>query len=458
MRDVLVTIIVFASLPYILKYAYLGPVMWVWISVMNPHSQGWGFARSYPFAAIIAVTMLISLLVTKQERSLPRSPVTGVFIGFLLWMCITSLFAIHGAGAVYDQWIKVVKIFSITLVIMMLMKERKHIELVIWSIVISLGYYGDKGGIFTLRSGGNERVWGPQGTFIEGNNEVALALVMVIPLMYYLMLQTKNRWYRYGFMASMLLCALASLGSYSRGALLAVGAMGAVLWLKSKNKVKLGIVLALAVPVMLMFMPAQWFNRIDTINTYQEDESAMGRINAWKMAFNLASDRPLGGGFDIYDSMVFQLYAPNPTDVHAAHSIYFQTLGEHGFGGLFLYLLLGVLTWRCGSVIAKKTKNVAELRWAYDLATMMQVSLLGFAVGGAFLSLVYFDVPYYLMAAMVATRALVERELKGIALGERMVPPGAAAQAGPPAVLPGDSDVAPVGQRSNVAPPPTHHA
>jgi len=139
----------------------------------------------------------------------------------------------------------------------------------------------------------------------------------------------------------------------------------------------------------------------------------MGRINAWHMAYNLALDRPLvGGGFHIYDAMVFQLYAPNPDDIHAAHSIYFQTLGEHGFVGLFLYLLLGVLTWRTGAWIVRNARPHEDLRWAADLAAMTQVSLLGFAVGGAFLSLVYFDVPYYLMAGLVVTRRVVEAELK----------------------------------------------
>lgn len=427
MRDILVTLIVFASLPYIFKRPYLGAVMWVWISVMNPHSQGWGFARSYPFAAIIAVVTVVSLLTTKEERSLPKSPITGAFIAFLAWMSVTTLFAIHGPGAAYDQWIKVHKIFGMTLVIMMIMKERKHIEGVIWSIVISIGYYGVKGGIFTIRSGGGEKVWGPEGTFIDGNNEIALALIMVIPLMYYLLLQMKKRWQRYAFIASMGLCALASLGSYSRGALLAFVAMSTVLWLKSKNKVRLGILMAVAIPVMVLFMPPQWFSRIDSIHDYKEDGSAMGRINAWHMAFNLASDRPLGGGFEIYDAEVFNLYAPVPRDIHAAHSIYFQVLGEHGFVGLFIYLAIGVLSWRCGSWVAKRSKGHPELKWASDLATMIQVSLLGFAVGGAFLSLVYFDVPYYLMAAMIATRVLVEKELAAIAQRARdAVAPGGA--------------------------------
>jgi putative inorganic carbon (HCO3(-)) transporter len=411
MRDIFVTILVFASLPLIFKKPYWGPALWIWISVMNPHAQGWGFARSFPFAAIIAAVMLVSLLVYKGDKKLPMVPTTMVFIFFMFWMSLTSVFAIH-PDLVYTQWNKVMKIFGMTLVIMMLMKERKHIEMAIWSIVISLGYYGVKGGIFTIRSGGSDRVWGPSGTFIDGNNEIALALVMVIPLMFYLMKITTNKWGRYAFMASMGLCAFASLGSYSRGALLAIVAMGGFLWLKSKEKLTVGLVLALLVPVLLLAMPSQWHARMDSIGEYKADESAMGRVNAWYMATNLALARPLGGGFEIYDAGVFRLYAPVPEDIHAAHSIYFQVLGEHGFLGLFLYLALGVLTWRNGSWVIKNSKLDPELKWAAELVPLLQVSMLGFAVGGAFLSLAYFDVPYYVMAAMIATRLLVERHLK----------------------------------------------
>ncbi|WP_426116193.1 putative O-glycosylation ligase, exosortase A system-associated [Massilia sp. PWRC2] len=411
MRDILVTILVFGSLPLIYKKPWWGAVMWIWISVMNPHAQGWGFARTFPFAAIIAVVSVISLVTYKGDKKLPMTPPVVLFITFLLWMSLTSLFAIH-LDQVYDQWNKVLKIFGMTLVVLMLIKDREQINAVIWSIVVSIGYYGVKGGIFTIRSGGSDRVWGPAGTFIDGNNEVALAFVMVIPLMIYLLKYTVNRWARYAFMASIGLCALAALGSYSRGAMLAIAAMGVFLWLKSKEKVRLGLALALLVPLLMLAMPDQWYDRMNTIGEYKEDASAMGRVNAWYMATNLAADRLMGGGFQIYDAGVFAKYAPDPRDVHAAHSIYFQVLGEHGFIGLFLYLALGVATWRTGTWLISKTRLDPEMKWAADLATMCQVSLLGFAVGGAFLSLAYFDVPYYVMAALVAARVLVEKELK----------------------------------------------
>ena len=410
MRDLLVTLLVFGSLPFIFKRPPFGVVMWIWISVMNPHSQGWGFARTFPFAAVIAAAIVAAMFLHKDKYRLPAHPVTWVFLAFMGWMSVTSLFSIHGVDVVTAQWIKVYKIFGMTAVVMMLVRTRQEIEWLVWTVVVSLGFYGVKGGIFTLRSGGNFRVWGPEGTFIDGNNEVALALVIVIPLMYYLIGNVRARWAKGALVASILLCALASLGSYSRGAALAIVAMTTVLWLKSRNKLPLGVLLAMAVPFMVLLMPSQWHERIDTINTYQEDTSAMGRINAWRMAFNLANDRLLGGGFEIYDGQVFARYAPIPADVHAAHSIYFQVLGEHGWMGLALYLALGVMTWRTGSAIVRQAKGVPELDWALRLATMLQVSLVGFAVGGAFLSLAYFDVPYMIMAAMVATRILVARQ------------------------------------------------
>jgi putative inorganic carbon (hco3(-)) transporter len=92
-------------------------------------------------------------------------------------------------------------------------------------------------------------------------------------------------------------------------------------------------------------------------------------------------------------------------------------LGEHGFIGLALYLLMGVCTWRACAWIIDHTSAAAQLHWARSLATMVQTSMVGFAVGGAFLSLVYFDMPYYLMAAVIATRVLVERELNSPRLG-----------------------------------------
>ncbi|PHV07321.1 putative O-glycosylation ligase, exosortase A system-associated [Janthinobacterium sp. BJB412] len=406
MRDILVTLIVFGSLPLILRAPASGVLMWVWISVMNPHTQGWGFAQTFPFAYVIAVATLLSLVVARGQKGLPLLPCTWALLAFIVWMNITTVFALFPAAA-YAQWNKVMKIMLMSLVTMMAIRSRQDVHRLMWVLVVSLGYYGVKGGVFTVRSGGTERVWGPEGSFIGDNNAIALALIMTIPLMYHLHQNTARRWLRHALAGAMLLSALAALGSYSRGGLLAIAAMVLFMWLKSGRKLMLGSIVSLAAPLLLVFMPQRWASRMDSIGDYQADDSAQGRINAWHMAYNLARDRFFGGGFEIAEPSTFLQYAPNPSDVHAAHSIYFQVLGEHGFIGLGLYLLLGVLTWRTAAAIARQGAGRADWHWAVSLATMAQASLIGFAVGGAFLSLVYYDVPYYLMAALAAVRVLM---------------------------------------------------
>lgn len=408
MRDVLITLIVFASLPLILKNPVNGVLMWIWISVMNPHTQGWGFATTFPFAQIIAVVTIFSLVTSNAPKTLPASGVTFALLAMVLWMNVTTLFAIFPAASLL-QLGKVMKIMLMSLVTMVVIRRREDVQRMIWVLAVSLAFYGVKGGIFTVREGGNFRVWGPTGTFIGGNNEIALALIIAIPLMRYLQQGAQQRWVRHGWTAAMLLSAMAALGSYSRGALLAIAAMLALMWLKSQKKMLGALLLALMTPLALLFMPDRWAERMDSIADYQADNSAMGRINAWNMAYNLARDRFFGGGFEIAEPSVFYQYAPNPADVHAAHSIYFQALGEHGFVGLALYLLLGVLTWQSAARVVRNSRDRPDLQWAGNLARMIQASLIGFAVGGAFLSLLYFDVPYYLMAAVVALRALTEQ-------------------------------------------------
>ncbi|MBP1202571.1 putative O-glycosylation ligase (exosortase A-associated) [Duganella sp. 1411] len=421
MRDILVTLIVFASLPLIVKNPVNGVLMWIWISVMNPHTQGWGFATTFPFAFIIAVTTIFSLAISRQPKTLPPSGITVTLIAFILWMNVTTLFAIFPESAA-EQWNKVMKIMLMSLVTMAVIRKREDIQRMIWMLTLSLGYYGVKGGVFTVRSGGTERVWGPDNTFIGDNNAIALALIMTIPLMRYLQQSSNKRWLWHAMNAMMVLSALAALGSYSRGGLLAIAAMLGFMWLKSNSKMTGAIVLLLLAPPLLLFMPDRWGQRMDTIGEYQSDDSAMGRINAWHMAYNLAKDRFFGGGFELAEPSTFLLYAPNPDDVHAAHSIYFQALGEHGFVGLGIYLLLGLLTWRSADWIVRNSRGIPDLAWAGGLAKTIQASMIGFAVGGAFLSLLYFDVPYYLMAAVAAIRILVERRRAELAVPAAVKP------------------------------------
>ena len=76
-----------------------------------------------------------------------------------------------------------------------------------------------------------------------------------------------------------------------------------------------------------------------------------------------------------------------------------------------LFLIFWTLVWRQCSWIRRKTREHPELRWAFSLASMTQVSLTGYAVGGAFLDIAFWDLPYYLYAAVAVTQYIVRQEL-----------------------------------------------
>lgn len=410
MRDILVVGIVMAGSIYALRHAWVGVMLWTWISLMNPHSLTYGFAQSFPVAAIVAVSTMIGLIATKEKQSpFDQTPAIWLLL-FITWICIAYPFSYRVDGST-EMLSKVLKIDIMVFVTLAILSTRRHIEIFIWVIVGSLAFYGIKGGAFTIITGGNYRVWGPGG-FIGGNNELALALIMIIPLMRFLQLQATKKHIQFLWSIGMILTAAAALGTHSRGALLAIAAMGIYLWLKSPNKLGIGILIIASGIGLIAFMPEHWSARMHTIQSYEEDASAMGRINAWWTAFNVAKTHITGAGFDMYTADIFLAFAPNPYAIHAAHSIYFQVLGEQGFIGLFLFLGIWISTWRiAGSIIRDKSTD-PSIQWCKSLAAMCQVSLIGYAVGGAFLSLAYYDLPYNILIVCI----LIKRWMTNIKL------------------------------------------
>ncbi len=384
--------------------------MWSWLGYMNPHKLSWGFAANFPFAQIVALTTMGAMVMAtgKIKMSMPWNRESILLLLFVLWMFITTQFAFYTEDA-WAQWDKVWKIQLFTFITMMLIKSREKVMWMLWIIVISIGLYGAKGGIFTVLTGGRYMVWGPATTFIGGNNEIGLAMIMTIPWVRYFQLVAKEKWQRVSMGILTLLMIIAIFGTQSRGALVSMAIMFSFMFTKSIKNFTLLMLMGIFLFGVVQFMPDTWHDRMGTIQNYEEDASAMGRINAWMAAVNLAIDNPvLGGGFEVFQVAMFEMYAPDPSDVHDAHSIFFEVLAEHGFVGFFMALLLGFFALFSSRKIMKITKDDKDRLWMYHLGSMMQVSLVGYASAGAFLGLAYFDLYYALIALVVVCKKMIE--------------------------------------------------
>lgn len=408
MRDLLVVGIVVLGALASLRRPWIGIMLWTWLSIMNPHRFTYGFAYSAPLAAVAAAAVLVGLVMTKDKSSpFKGSPVVWLAL-FMVWMTLSWLLG-QDIAYDYEQWKKVMKIDIMIIVGMALLYSKQHVLALAWVSAGSLALLGLKGGIFTVATGGNYRVWGPEGSFIYDNNEFALSLVMAIPLLRFLQLQLLPGWRRHLMTITMLFCAAAALGTYSRGALLAMTAMSTVLWWRGKSRALGGLVIVVAAATLLTFMPESWTSRMSSISSYEEDRSALGRISAWWNAFGIAKDRLFGVGFNAATPELFARYSPYPDYVHAAHSIYFQVMGNHGFIGLFIFLAIFGSTYWWAARLRREAAVHPAATWCGELGAMAQVSLIGYFVGGAFLSLSYFDLPYNVMMMVVLTRLWVRK-------------------------------------------------
>jgi putative inorganic carbon (HCO3(-)) transporter len=399
MRDILVTLLVFGSLPFILRHAYIGVLVWSWLSYMNPHRLSWGFAYSMPFAQIVAVILFISLLFSNEKQKPPINSTVVVWFVFILWMAIATFNAQYSDPAM-DMYLQILKVQVMTFLTLILITDEKKLNQLIWVIVASIGFFSVKGGIFTLLTGGAFRVYGPPSSNIAENNALAVAVLMVIPLMVYLYHISSNKWVRYGLIFSITMSLVSVIGSQSRGAVIAVLGVGLFFWLKTKTKIASGLAIIFFASLLFTFMPESWHERVESIYSYQEDESAMSRINSWQYSINVANDRLTGGGLQSWSKEMFALYAPNPDSVFVAHSIYFSVLADHGWPGLILFLSILGLTWRSLSKVISRTKDI-EGSPPNLLARMLQVSLIAYMFGGLFLSLSYFDLPWHLITMAI---------------------------------------------------------
>ena len=404
MRDLVVTFLVFGSLPLILYRPYIGILAWSWVSYMNPHRLTWGFAYNFPFAFSIAVVLLIGIFLSKEPKKIPLTRESVLLILFTLWMFISTIFSQYPSLA-WAEWDRVWKIMLVTFLTLMLMGNEKRINALIWVIVFSIGFFAIKGGIFTIITGGVYKVMGPPQSFIGDRNDLALAINMTLPLMRYLQLRADNRWIRQGLTVAMILSAFGVVGTLSRGGLLGLLAMSSVLLLKTRRSLQVAIFLAFVGVMIFSFMPESWKERMSTMlspEVSQTDGSARGRVKAWEFGYYKSLERPLtGGGFKIY-------LAEHGKDVH---SIWFGVLGEQGFVGLALYLLILLMAWRSSSWIIKNAKKHKETEWLRDLAVMLQASMAGYAVSGSFLGRAYFDLFYQLLAVLILCKVLLKQYL-----------------------------------------------
>lgn len=413
MRSLLFFCEMMALLPLACVRPFVGVMTFCFISFANLHRLAWGFGAQLPWAYLSAIATVIGCIVAREPKRLTVNPTMLLILLFVICVSLTSLVALAPADIVEAKWEATVKVFGFLLVTAALLTDKYRIHALLWVMVISLGYYGVKGGGFTLLTGGGSRILGPPASMISDNNHIAAALLVAMPVINYLRMQSAHRVIRIALLLGMILTLFAILGSYSRGALVGLAAVSFVLWLRSPNKIVTGIVVVVAVSAAIHFMPEAWIERMSTLEEYDKELSAQSRFAMWHAAWVMALARPLTGvGFmGPYTAEVIEAYAPG-TLPRAVHSVWFEPIGEHGFPTFAIWLSISLVAiWNTFRIL-RESRGVAELQWCRDLARMAQVSIVAYMVAGTFLSLCYWDFYFTLLVVIAATRVHVRQAVR----------------------------------------------
>lgn len=410
-------------IPMAFSNAYVAYLLWGWTALIAVDSYLYGFMQGMRLNMMFGLIALLVILLkrdTQRGSSLKESTTFVLMLMFLMQATISASLAYEGNSKNWELYDRIVKSFLFALLMPLVVVGRQRIHLFLLTLCLSLGFHGLIDGLKFMKTGGAHNVYGLDK--FGDNNHYAVVLVMIIPVFLYLAKYMSHRMARWGMYICAVLTIASVVGTNSRGGLISLVAMGGWLVLTSRQRFS-GLLLFLSGGILIWMMaPESWFSRMDTIGDAQQDTSFMSRVEAWQVSSAMALHHPLVGAglhavqlYSVWNIFKGQTGLLSFVDIgvpseypRAAHSIYFEVMGDMGFVGLALFVsILLVGLWNGRRTEALVAERRAELEWAIDLSRTLSAVIFSFMVGGASVSLAYSEFIYI----VVMLTAVLRREV-----------------------------------------------
>lgn len=419
MRDLVMLILLPVMLYAMAQRPFIAVGMWLWTALFFPNAWVYGIAGIPRYNLLFATVAVVSYLAWKHKPKVELTSLGALILVFFLWTLGSTMTTIGLQDVAWEYWIRFAKVAALFFFVVLVIRDKLHFDFVLWCVVLSVGFYANLETLKFIASGGGHKIAGLSGHVLGDRNDLALAFVMTLPLCYYLWVEygKQSRILHLGLLSTMALLSLAVIGTQSRGGLIALLVLGGYMYLKSDRKILLTVLIVALSIGAASLVSTDYVARVDTIAAADEDSSFMSRVVAWKLSFIMAMQHPFFGGgmksleyFPVWVDLSRDFFAypwfytgtalPNTTVARAAHSIYFQVLGDQGFVGLALYVSCLVCSFMKARSVARRARKLG-VAWLKTGATMVQLSIFAFAVGGAALSLAYFDLLFALFGLVV---------------------------------------------------------
>lgn len=400
------------------KRPFIWLLCYLYIDIVQPQLISWGILSSIPVSLIAFVAAFMGWILLDRKEDSRFTFRQGVMVALLLWCGFTTLTAAYPADAP-EKWAWVWKALLFAIFMPLTLRTRLRIEAVALIMVLSASALVIDGGVKTVAGGGG---YGSLRIFIDNNSGlfegsiISAVAISIIPIAVWLAKYSTvfpSDWRVVSFAAALVFaCALIPVGTQARTGLVCLGVL-CILYLRTaKHRVLIAGGMALAAIIAIPFLPQAFLARMNTIEHHQADESASTRIAMWKWTWEYAKQHPLGGGFFAYQSahVRYNTYVTktvgnttvveeNPVEEvgRAYHSSYFEMLGEQGYPGLGLWLLLQISGVIQMELIRRRWKDRKgpDEAWAAPLANALQLAQIVYLIGSLFVGIAF--QPFILM-------------------------------------------------------------
>ena len=400
MRDVALFAILVGLCALALSRPWFGVVGLALLGAMHPQSYGGEWMSRFPVYKVLFVVTCVAVVVDCwRTRQWPRLfwdwrlAVLGLlFADYVL----TTHFALLPDTA-RGRLIEVSMLVPPLLLTLWLTDSREKLHYLIVATAAGIALVALKGGYWAVMTGFADRVYGPPNSQIGGNNEFAVALAMTIPLLVLWLRQTSDRPLRWAISGAIVLCYVAALTSWSRGGLVTLAAMSAFLVWHSRRKYLAVLLVAAGVAVALVNLPETWRTRMETLSSYQEDQSFQGRQDAWRQGLAyLQGDPWTGSGFEGWRAITARFSGRGDPSTRDWHSAYVEALVEHGIPGFLLWgTLLGGTMIGLSRMIGRGRRVLDP--WLVDYGAMLRAALVAYAAGGLTLGITYWELMFQIL-------------------------------------------------------------
>jgi probable O-glycosylation ligase (exosortase A-associated) len=426
--DILWVLVFIICVFFSLRSPYIAIYTVIFADIFKPQQLSYSFLAGKPLSMGLTTVLLLSLLINARKLQAPRVPsITALLVIFIGWITYTTSIA-QFPGPAWFKFDYAVKTIIMTLAIPFVLNTRLKIEMSICAIIAGVSYYVIVGGMRTaLGQGGYGMplVPTPLGdSEIVETSTLSMVAVFTIPMLLYIRNHSLFR-DRVPFLKSLSLfliacCLLTVFGTYARTGLVGLFILLLLYFFTSQHKIKIAFGSIALVTGMFMWASDGYVSRMKTLENATEESSALGRILVWRWTIDYVSERPItGGGFDSYIANAGELDQYLQSDVNvslkpnqpkAFHNIFFEVLGEQGYVGLFIYLLLIFRAWQLNWRLSRDKSADRALR---SLAMTLQYALVIYCACGMFIGVAYAPWVFYFIGISSSLQNVLTAPQKG---------------------------------------------